>query len=244
MRARKENITDSVRMRDPRYEPSDEEAVESVETSASRPVAEAIARAPGLEPFSLAPAPAEAAPPQEAPRPDEGAAPAPAGRGATPVPSGSDPTLAVAPPHDGVAASRAVITSADPRLTELEALFAKGDWDGIRRRLGSPDQIGQLPPTLGLIYAVAWREAEGDEGASGASALAIRCAASLFGVPPESSTALVLAKRLLRKNPAAWRSRPAPPRRISALIMVVALLVGAGVGLLTGGKGLLGLLLQ
>jgi len=40
----------------------------------------------------------------------------------------------------------------------------------------------------------------------------------------------VLAKRLLRQNPAGWRSKPAPAARFTVAIIVAGLAVGAGVG--------------
>ncbi len=126
--------------------------------------------------------------------------------------------------------TRGVITSMDPRLVEIEPLLARGDWEGLARHLGPPEKAGSLPPTLGLLYAVARREAAGENSSGDANEMAIRCMASLFGVPPESATALVLAKRLLRKNPAAWRTRSAPPTGISVLIMMIALVLGGFAG--------------
>jgi hypothetical protein len=123
-----------------------------------------------------------------------------------------------------------MITSMDPRLIEIEPLLARGDWEGLVKHLGPPEAAGRLPPTLGLLYAVARREAAGENSSGDANEMAIRCMAALFGVPPDSETALVLAKRLLRKNPAAWRTRSAPPTKISLLIMTLALLLGAGAG--------------
>lgn len=125
---------------------------------------------------------------------------------------------------------RAVVTIADPRLEAIEPLLASGAWEEICKRLGPPDQAGKLPPTLGLIYALARREMAGEAGSTQANELAIRCMAGLFGVSAGSATALVLGKRLLRRNPAAWRSTPAPPAKISTLIIFVAIVIGAAVG--------------
>lgn len=126
--------------------------------------------------------------------------------------------------------SISVITSVDPRLTDVDPLLATGSWRKILELLGPPEAIERLPPTLGLIYAVALRESAGDASATPANELAIRSMAAIYGIAPESAAALVLAKRLLRQNPAAWRTKPAPPAKYSVLIIVMALAIGAGVG--------------
>ena len=54
--------------------------------------------------------------------------------------------------------------------------------------------------------------------------------AALVGVAPDSDTALVLAKRLLRQNPAGWRTKPAPPARFSIPIILVGIALGAAAG--------------
>jgi hypothetical protein len=59
--------------------------------------------------------------------------------------------------------------------------------------------------------------------------------AALLGVADTSPLARVLARRLLRKNPARITERAAPPARTSALIVVIALLIGGGVGLVVAG---------
>ena len=123
-----------------------------------------------------------------------------------------------------------VVTSADPRLADLDPLLSSGAWREIMKILGPPEQVEKLPPTLALIYAVAQRESAGDTSATPANELAIRSMAAIYGIAPGSTTALVLAKRLLRQNPAAWRTKPAPPAKLSGLIIAVALALGLGVG--------------
>lgn len=123
-----------------------------------------------------------------------------------------------------------VVTSPDPRLAELDPLLSRGSWREILALLGPPEAVETLPPTLALIYAVAQRESSGDASATPANELAIRSMAAIYGIAPGSTTALVLAKRLLRQNPAAWRTKPAPPAKFSVPIIVVALAFGAGVG--------------
>ncbi len=132
------------------------------------------------------------------------------------------------PARDSV---RREVEAADPRLTELEPVLARGAWGEVTKMLGPEEKAGFLPPTLGLIYAVAQREAGNEERATAANQMAIRCMAGLLGVPEASPLALVLGKRLVRKNPAAWRERPAPPASVSITIVLIGLLLGAAVGI-------------
>ena len=136
----------------------------------------------------------------------------------------------LAEPPSSTRARHSVVTSVDPRLTDLDPLLSTGSWRAILKLLGPPEAVPRLPPTLALIYAVAQRESAGDASATPANELAIRSMAAIFGVAPGSTTALVLAKRLLRQNPAAWRTKPAPPAKFSVLILAVALALGAAVG--------------
>lgn len=134
------------------------------------------------------------------------------------------------PPPAPEAQPHAVITNVDPRLEQVEPLVDKADWQGIAKALGGVAEIGQLPPNLGLLAALAASESAGEKGAPVANETAIRCMAGLFGVAPESAIARVLAKRLLRKNPTTWRERPAPPARVSFLIILVVLVLGGALG--------------
>jgi hypothetical protein len=54
----------------------------------------------------------------------------------------------------------------------------------------------------------------------------------VLGVGVASEAALVVAKRALRRNPAAWRTRPAPKKGLSVLLVVVALVLGVLAGAL------------
>lgn len=118
----------------------------------------------------------------------------------------------------------------DARLAELEPLFDRSAWKEIAEKLGPPEKAAELPPPLALIYALARREAAGDDVARGATELAISSMASLLGVAPGSATALVLAKRLLRQNPASWSTRPAPPARLSLAIVLIGVAIGVAAG--------------
>jgi hypothetical protein len=135
----------------------------------------------------------------------------------------ADPPAAEAP-------SSSASAPLDPRLAALEPLFGRTAWKEIADKLGPPEQAAALPPQLALIYALARREAAGEAGAAGANELAIRSMAALFGVAPTSATALVLAKRLLRQNPAGWRTRPAPPARLSLVIILLGVALGVAAG--------------
>lgn len=120
------------------------------------------------------------------------------------------------------------ITSSDPRYASVEKLLDINDWKSISAELGSLDDVGKLPPNLGLLAALAHNEATA-AGHPESVATAIRCVAAIFGVPEESPIARVLARRILRKNPVKLRDRPAPPARVSLLIIAVTLVLCGGV---------------
>ena len=121
------------------------------------------------------------------------------------------------------------ITSQDPRYEPIEKLLDLNDWRKIADELGSMDEVGKLPPNLGLVAALAHNEnAKG--GDHDAAVIAIRCMAGLLGVSEDSPIARVLARRMLRKNPVKLRERQAPPARTSLLIVLVTLVLGGGVG--------------
>jgi hypothetical protein len=121
------------------------------------------------------------------------------------------------------------ITSQDPRYEPIEKLLDANDWKKIGAELGSMEEIGKLPPNLGLVAALAHNE-NAKDGDPEAVLTAIRCMAGLLGLPETSPIARVLARRLLRKNPVGIRDRPAPPARTSLLIVLATLVIGGGVG--------------
>jgi hypothetical protein len=109
-------------------------------------------------------------------------------------------------------------------------VIATGDWRALAESLGPLEQGTALPPTLGLLCALAHHESGSDQSAQAANDLAIRSVGALFNVAPGSAISMVIAKRLLRKNPVTWRARPAPPARTSFLIVALTLVVGGGIG--------------
>jgi hypothetical protein len=133
-----------------------------------------------------------------------------------------------APPPD---AAPAPVTDPKVLLAEVELLIQRGAWSDVAARLGPLERAATLPPLLGLVYAVAAIEAAGEAGSSGAAPFGVRCAAAAFGLAHDNPIAIVIAKRLLRRNPAAWKVKPAPPAWVSGLIMAAAVIVGTAVGL-------------
>lgn len=125
----------------------------------------------------------------------------------------------------------------DPRLAEVERAAAMGDWGAVLRLAQTIEDAEKLAPNLALVWALARKETlpPDDRTASAVTKLAVRSAASLLGVAEKSDLALLIAKRLLRKNPASWRQAPAPSTGISIFIMIVALVVGSAIGLLLSG---------
>lgn len=125
----------------------------------------------------------------------------------------------------------------DPRLVELERAASLGDWTVALRLADTVEDAAKLPPAIALVWALARKETlpPDDKGGNAVTALAVRSAATLLGVGDKSDLALLIAKRLLRKNPASWAKKPAPSTGISILIMVLALIVGSGIGLLFSG---------
>lgn len=130
-----------------------------------------------------------------------------------------------------------VVPSVDPRVAIVETALASGDWKQIVTELGPLKDAALLPPTLALINAVAHIEASSVQAAAPeAHAQAIHSMATIFGVSPESRLAIVFAKRLTRRHVVSFRERPAPPPRISFLIIAVTLVLALALGwLLTSG---------
>jgi hypothetical protein len=127
-----------------------------------------------------------------------------------------------------------VVTNLDPRLEQIEPIIDEGNWHIVGRQLGSLEDTGRLPPTLGLIAAVAHSEIAGDAGCPEANDLAIRCMTGVFGIKSDSAIGRVLAKRLLRRNQRAAPVRATVPATAAFVLFAVFLAVGLIGGYLIG----------
>jgi hypothetical protein len=127
-----------------------------------------------------------------------------------------------------------VVTNLDPRLEQIEPIIDEGNWHTVGKQLGSIEETGRLPPTLGLIAAVAHTEIAGEAGCPEASDLAIRCMTGVFGIQSDSAIGRVLAKRLLRRNQRAAPVRASVPAALAFVLFAVFLAVGLVGGYLIG----------
>jgi hypothetical protein len=140
-----------------------------------------------------------------------------------------EPVALQASPAPALQASELALMSA------VEPMLESGKWHELRTlieaRGGDPRK---LPAALGLLYAIALKEdraadpAETNKFAIQADALGIHAMSQLLSVAEQSATALVIAKRLLRRRPLDWNQKP--PARVSVLLVLAALLFGAVVG--------------
>ncbi len=127
-----------------------------------------------------------------------------------------------------------VVTNLDPRLEQIEPIIDEGNWHIVGKQLGSLEDTGRLPPTLGLIAAVAHTEIAGEAGCPEANDLAIRCMTGVFGIKSDSAIGRVLAKRLLRRNQRAAPVRATVPATAAFVLFAVFLAVGLIGGYLIG----------
>jgi len=117
--------------------------------------------------------------------------------------------------------------SADLTIESLEPLLSAGDWQRITALLGPTEKASQLSPALALVYALAKHETPSEpQGETDIRELAIRSVGSLLAVDPSSATAVLFAKRLLRRTPQSWKRRPAPRATVSMAILGAALTIG------------------
>lgn len=145
----------------------------------------------------------------------------------------NDPEPTSAPASPAVVAPATADIAAAPKPTgiaaEIEPLVARNDWKAVADALGPLEQAAELPPGLALVAAVAHNEIS-KESNDAMRELALVSTATLLGMRVDSDVVRVLSRRLLRKNPVGFRQRPAPPARVSLLIVFVVLALGAGVG--------------
>jgi hypothetical protein len=118
----------------------------------------------------------------------------------------------------------------DARLLKYEGLVERNAWEQLH------DEISRErapSPELRLLAIVAQRESlKGDrkQEAARLTQEAISAVAELLHVPPASPTALVIGKRLLRKNPVWSSPKQQPTARMSLGVLIGGLAAGAGVG--------------
>ncbi len=125
----------------------------------------------------------------------------------------------------------------DRRFEEVEHLVERGAWDDIADKLQPLAEADNLPPRLALLYAIAAKESAREGTAASADAAAIRAVSLLFDVQTDSPAAVLVAKRALRRNPAAWATRPAPTAGVSiAFAVTVVTIVGFIAFLLGSGR--------
>lgn len=123
-------------------------------------------------------------------------------------------------------------------MAEIEPLLHQGRWQDVVALIGKrePDPL-RLAPRIALLYAVALKEAPAGEGhAAGPrphvdpDLLGVRAVASLLGMDGQSTTALMVAKRVLRRRPLEWQREP--PKRVSIVLTLIALALGTAAGLM------------
>jgi hypothetical protein len=117
----------------------------------------------------------------------------------------------------------------DPRVLKYEKLVERNAWEQLAEQLG---QEQELSPALLLLHVIAQREMLKGDQKQDAARLAqqgISAMARILQLPEASPTALVLGKRLLRRNP-GW----APQRTASTGLSVGLLLGGVTIGAAIG----------
>lgn len=115
----------------------------------------------------------------------------------------------------------------DPELKRLEPLVERGAWENLAKELSTdPSHSAEYR----LLRILAQRETlpTDDKAAGRLTQDAIVALAELLGVPATSPTALMLAKRLLRRNPVWTQNQPSSG--LSFSIVIIGLLVGTGLG--------------
>jgi hypothetical protein len=151
------------------------------------------------------------------------------------------PRQVVAPTPQPMAAVQPAPKRLDPAesslLTAAEPLLQQARWRELRElihaRGGEPTH---LPAVLALMYAIALKEDpapspdQAKKPGHNPDALGIRVMSQLLSLPEQSPTVVLIAKRLMRRRPLDWRQKP--PGRISAILVMSALLAGALVGVL------------
>lgn len=118
----------------------------------------------------------------------------------------------------------------------IENLVSQNQWTKVCEILGAPDNQGKLPVGMAFIYAVALNElrvpgSPVDKRAPDIEKIMLRCLGVMLGTDAKGTLAQIVAKRLMRRS---WRTTPAPPARLSVMLIVAALVVGSFIGFLIG----------
>jgi hypothetical protein len=118
------------------------------------------------------------------------------------------------------------VRSQMPPMTALDGLIEQSQWAKVVELLTPCAAV--LPPPHLLLLAIALKEsgAEGDD-ARRADRMSIQALAAMLDVPEQSPTALLLARRMQRRN---WRQAPAPKARVQVALVAAAIAIGAFVG--------------
>jgi hypothetical protein len=121
---------------------------------------------------------------------------------------------------------RASAHDANDALGRFEQLVERGAWDQLAEEL---EQLEQRSPAHTLLYVIARRETRGaGQQDIALTREAIGAVSQLLNVPETSPTALLLSKRLLRRNP--WNRAQQPSKKLSAGLMLLGVSLGAGIG--------------
>jgi hypothetical protein len=115
----------------------------------------------------------------------------------------------------------------DVRLAKLDPLIERSAWEQVSRELASERDV---TPVVGLLRVIAQRELlpDKDKRAPQLTREAIQMLSAILEVPESSPMALLLAKRLLRRNRAV--TAVAPSKGLSAGVLLAGLAAGVGVG--------------
>ena len=141
------------------------------------------------------------------------------------MPSNLPPAISLRPPP---------AEAAPGPMIAVVALIEQNEWSKVCAQLEPMrDALPATSPSLGLLYAVAKHEDALSRSGSRdvrdpeTERLARESLALLLDIGLDSAAARLLSLRLLRRP---WSSAPAPSARTSALIVFVAVAIGALVG--------------
>jgi hypothetical protein len=127
------------------------------------------------------------------------------------------------------APSEAAAPDKQPQHTDIDPLLAQGSYAEIHKLLGPVEKARELPASLALIFSMSHKEVGAKDPGNEVNQLAITSVATLLGESASDHTALMLAKRILRKHtPFTRRKAPNAPVRIAVVLLGIALGVVGG----------------